>query len=97
MHFMNQWDIESAKEQYRNHPVLSIATQFLWALMEETNMHSDGWCYWPKPVRAADRLMTLIESGDGTITDLRRALVPIKTFYTKYGYKAGMQYPEVIL
>lgn len=97
MHFMNEWDVREAAERHRNNPVLSIATQFLVALMEETNMHSDGWCYWPKPVHAAHKLMILIESGTGTMTDLRRALVPIKTFYTKYGFKAGMRYPEVIL
>ena len=97
MHFMNEWEVRAAADRYRNDPVLSVATQFLVALMEETDMHSDGWCYWPKPVRAADKLMTLIESGTGTLTDLRRALVPIKTFYTKYGLKAGMCYPRVII
>lgn len=95
MRFMNQWDVEDARARYAEHPVLGPATTTLHNLMTWTNAHSDGWAYWPKPTRAAAKLMELIER-DGT-TQYRRderpdvtedeyklALRPIKTFRTKH-------------
>lgn len=101
MRFMNEWDVEEALVRCCQHPILGPATQTISNLVEWTNSHSDGWAYWPKPVRAATRLMALIE-GDGhpggmrgarfdgdrddvTVADYRAALRPIKAFRTRQG------------
>lgn len=95
MLFMNRWEIDESVERYRNHPVLSRATRFLAEFRDETDANSDGWCYWPLPVRAAARLMTLIQSGDATESQFKSALGPIKSFYTRSGNAAGMRFPNV--
>jgi len=95
MRFMNTWDIQEASWRYRAHPVLGPATLTLGYLEEWTNRNSDGWHIWPKPCRAAAKLMELIE-GDGTWEareNLERAtpeaykaaLRPIKAFRTRQG------------
>lgn len=84
MHFMNAADIDWAVERHARHPVLSRATKILSALKDLVNANSDGWAYWPHPVRAADKIITLIESGDGTEEDLKKAIVPLKTFLTRF-------------
>lgn len=95
MKFMNEWDISTAYEHYADHPVLGPATTTLANLRDWANQNSDGWAYWPKPARAAARLMTLIE-GDGTNAarhDLsratpaayRQAVAPVKAFRTRQG------------
>lgn len=90
MLFMNAWDIVEARARYEHHPVLSRATTFLEWFANETNKHSDGWAYWPKPCRAAKRLQELIQSGNATEAQYKAALVPIKRFFTVSGIKAGM-------
>lgn len=102
MRFMNQWDVEEAAQRYgHHHPVLGPATATLLNLMRWTNQNSDGWAYWPKPTRAAAKLMGLIEGDlhpegvrgarfdvereDVTAAAYRTALRPIKTFRTKHG------------
>jgi hypothetical protein len=95
---MNRWDIEEACSLYQSHPVLGPATQTLHNLMVWTDSHSDGWAYWPKPARAAKRLMELIEGdgtweyrfGDGirekaTVEEYKAALRPVKAFRTRQG------------
>jgi len=96
MKFMNEWDIAEAVARYRQHPILGPATETLRNLMEWTNNNSDGWPYWPKPCRAAAKLMELIERDgtsryrfdedrdDVTIEEYRKALQPIKEFRTKH-------------
>ena len=96
MRFMNEYDIEMAARQHSLHPVLGPAIQTLDNLRYWTNQNSDGWAYWPKPCRAAARLMELIE-GDGTsfyrfddyrqdatVEKLKAALKPIKAFRTRF-------------
>jgi hypothetical protein len=100
MHYMNDYEIERALETaLRNDlPVMTEAVYRLIKLYNWTNSNSDGWAYWPKPVRAADKLMTLIESVDPFAggmwgdeaddldpADLKRALTPIKSFLTRQG------------
>ena len=97
MRFMNTWEITRAAEVYADHPLLGPATQTLAALRDATDANSDGWCYWPKPARAAAKLIELIER-DGTATyafdraradvspeELKAALRPIKAFRTRSG------------
>lgn len=91
MKFMNEWEIEMNVERYRYHLALGPATRFLDAYMREVNSHSDGWPYWSAPVKAAAKLMTVIEKGDqATQRDVLKALTPIKAFMTRRGLKAGM-------
>ncbi len=95
--FMNQYEIEERRNQYRRHPLLGPATHTLESLMEATNRNSDGWAYWPKPSRAASRLMDLIERDgtskyrfdderpDVTLAELKAAYAPLRAFRTRSG------------
>jgi hypothetical protein len=95
MRFMNRWDIDRAVGMYADHPVLGPATETIRDLMEWTDRNSDGWHVWPKPCRAAKRLMELIERDgtnayfggprlDATVEEYKAALRPIKAFRTRY-------------
>src|SRR5688572_26137550 len=93
MMFMNVWEVEEARARYSDHPVLGPATATLCALVDWTNANSDGWAYWPKPTRAAEKLQRLIqgdresrydrERADATPEKLAAALRPIKSFRTR--------------
>jgi hypothetical protein len=96
MRFMNTYDIDNAVRQFEGHPTLGPATRTLANLCECANDNSDGWAYWPKPARAAAKLMTLID-GDGTweyrygdrnevtAAQVKAAYAPIKAFRTRSG------------
>lgn len=97
MRYMNEWDIDRAEALYAGHPILGPAVRTLRNLVAWTNRNSDGWAYWPKPCRAAAKLMEMIER-DGTSryafdevradvsrAELRAALRPIKAFRTRQG------------
>jgi len=94
MRFMNAWDVDRAVETFADHPVLGPATLTIRNLMDWTNENSDGWAYWPKPARAAKRLIDLIERDgtwearygerlDATVEEYKAALRPIKAFRTR--------------
>jgi hypothetical protein len=97
MRYMNTYEIEDAARRFRDHAILGPAVQTLTNLMNWTNENSDGWAYWPKPARAAARLMLLIEGDDPrsavfdrkredvTLAEYRKALAPIKSFRTRQG------------
>jgi hypothetical protein len=101
MYFLNQYEIEDVADRYRNHPVLSKATAFLHSFMHEVNQHSDGWAYWRPPVQAAKQLMTLIhdtprvDPAGVTEEAFKKALAPIRAFYTRRGNAAGMAFPSL--
>lgn len=95
MRYMNQYDMAIAAQRNQGHPVKARATLFLIQFAEQVNEHSDGWAYWQKPLRAASKLIELVESGDPTEAQYKAALIPIKAFYTRHGYRAGMQFPAV--
>lgn len=109
MLFMNEWEVEDRAAKYKHHEVLGPATAFLKEYMEQVNGNSDGWPHWSTPVRAAAKLITLIQTEDAnqrnlytstpqvpvTFVALHKALTPIKAFYTRKGYAAGMKFPEV--
>lgn len=96
MKYMNDYDIARAASHHADHPILGPAVETLQNLVDWTNSHSDGWAYWPKPCRAACKLITLID-GDGTWFYLygdrddvtaeayRAALRPLKSFRTRHG------------
>lgn len=83
MLFMNRWEIAEACHRHASHPWLSRATVVLAELMRIADDVSDGWAYWPKPARAARKLMELIKSGDATEAQLKAACSPIKAFMTR--------------
>jgi hypothetical protein len=103
MKWMNHYEIDEAALRYRDHPILGPATQTLGNLVIAADQNSDGWCYWPKPARAAARLMELIERDgtskyrfdrdrvDVTVAEYRKALVPIKAFRTRSGLKFDIE------
>lgn len=94
MRYMNDYDIHIAARTYAAQPNLTAAIQTLDNLRQWADENSDGWAYWPKPVRAASKLMELIE-GDGTnaaiaerrtndisLAALKKALAPVRAFRT---------------
>ena len=94
MRYMNRWDIDRANETFKDHPVLGPACQTVRNLADWTDANSDGWAYWPKPCRAAKRLINLIERDgtwearygsrdDATVEEYRAALKPVKAFRTR--------------
>lgn len=90
---MNEWDVEDLERRFYvdETPHLREAARVLARLVDWTNRNSDGWCYWPKPSRAAKSLMTLLEAADRydpvdvTATQLTKALSPVKAFLTRQG------------
>lgn len=104
MKYFNDYDIARAEQCCGNRPVLARAIQFLKAFKDEVDSHSDGWAYWNQPVQAAAKLMGVIEIvlnwespdvADITEAQLNAALSPIRSFYTRRGYAAGMTYPTI--
>lgn len=94
--WMNAYDIEEAVQRYGGQDsALGRAVRFLDVFTSEVNYHSDGWSSWQAPAKAASQLMTLIESEAMTEAQYRKALVPIRGFYTRKGYAAGMKFPTV--
>ena len=86
---MNEYEVEEAADRFRRHPVLSIATQFLLAYKNHINQISDGWPYWSSASQAARQLQDLIPhsyqaAASVSETDVRKAMIPIKSFCTKY-------------
>lgn len=83
MLFMNTIEVDEAAIKHRAHPILGPATKLLSDLRDLADSVSDGWCYWPKPVRAAKLLMEMIQTNpDPRKNDLKRAVAPIKAFCT---------------
>lgn len=95
--WMNEYDIEDALRLTARFelPVARRAAEILSSLKDWTNEHSDGWPYWQKPAKAADKLMTALQSAiqasrqrdneDMTEAQLKAALTPIKAFLTRHG------------
>lgn len=89
MRFMNDWDIDQAIAWHTraSRPNRLGAALVINNLAEWANAHSDGWAYWPKPARAAARLMELADDTradeDCTDAELAAAVRPVKSFLTK--------------
>lgn len=98
MQYLNDYDIEFARlrfDEYRT-PNRYYLTNVVANLAQWADSVSDGWAYWPKPCRAAQRAIALIESTtsaaddrqereDATIEETKAALRPIKSFLTRQG------------
>lgn len=95
--WMNEYEVESAIRLFDDPdtPNLYAAAESLAQLVEWTNSNSDGWPYWPKPAKAATRLMDLLQMAqrqayngtlrDASAADLTTALRPVKAFLTRQG------------
>lgn len=108
MRYMNDYDIHNAVSRFTraskpNRLALALVVR---NLAEWADQHSDGWHSWPKPARAADKAMALIESRTNAendeqervdITDeqLLAAVKPIKAFLSRY--QATPEAREIIL
>ena len=71
----------------RNNHLILRATKLLDDLKDAVNANSDGWPYWMPPKRAAKKLEALINDcreEDLTEEKLKKAITPIKSFYTKW-------------
>ena len=88
MLFMNDSDIYQASKRFELDSAKHHAVEILQAHIEVINANSDGWAYWRPPVVAAKRLMELIKGPPVSETTaaecLKRALCPLRTFYTKH-------------
>lgn len=98
MKFMNDYDIDHALRRFDD---TDTPNRFRLAvvvnnLADWTNDNSDGWAYWPKPLRAASKAIFLIasttsaandaqERTDATDVEVTLALRPIKSFLTRQG------------
>lgn len=95
MTWMNEYEIDEALRFTARNELwyLRKGAEILSRLRDWTNENSDGWPYWQKPARAANRLMELLEKArrddrrgdaeDITEAELRKALSPIKAFLTR--------------
>lgn len=91
--YMNDYDIEFALRRFDSPstPNRYLVALTISRLAEWTNSHSDGWAYWPKPLRAAERAMRLVGSSTNAANDAQErtdaevtaALRPIKAFLTR--------------
>jgi hypothetical protein len=98
--YMNDHEVQYAKQRLPqvkdegSRAVLTAAIKLLEDLIELTNSVSDGWAYWKKPCKAAQKLQELIQSGFPTnlnnftpavVTQaqLKAACSPIKAFMTR--------------
>ena len=98
MLFANDYDIAQYVDRYRTHPVLGKAARMLAAVAHDAGGNSDGWCYWPAPCRATKQLQILLQRGDATEAEYRKALGPIRSFYTRaHAGKYGSSYPAMLV
>lgn len=95
--WMNEWEVRDQPDRFdaETHPNAERGARILLNLLVWVNNNSDGWPYWSKPTRAADRLMDLLRKTDAgcsgadvTAEELAYALRPIKSFLTKHGVDA---------
>jgi len=109
--WMNEYDVMQAQYLFDPAVVPNLAqgAYVLHNLMDWTNDNSDGWPYWNKPSRAADRLMTMLQDHsyaaqfghdrqgnpltDVSAADLTKALAPIKAFLTRQGARDALVIP----
>jgi hypothetical protein len=97
MIYMNRYDIDNAVQQYGKDTVLGKAARFLADYRVEVDANSDGWAYWHAPVKAASKLIQMFDHPTlATEAEFKRALTPIRSFYTKIGLRAGMKFPTVL-
>jgi hypothetical protein len=106
MRFMNDYDIQRAVSRFTqaNKPNRLGAALVIANLAEWADTVSDGWHSWPKPCRAAEGLIRLVESTtheanqrqedvDATDAELAAAVKPVKAFLTRMAKQQHGLYP----
>jgi hypothetical protein len=95
--FANSLDIAMYVERYQSHPVLGRAARMLAAVAHDADCHSDGWHSWPLPSRACKQLHEMLRGNiPATEENYRKALAPIKAFYTRaHRGQYGGSYPAM--
>lgn len=109
MRYMNDYDLDRAVSRFTqastpNRLALALTVR---ELAEQTNMVSDGWAYWTKPTRAADKAMSMIESRtyaedqaqeaeDISDAELVAAMRPIRSFLTRHAHVYSSEARELI-
>lgn len=93
MRYMNEFDLHNARQYYvrGTQPNRLALVMVVDALRNWADQNSDGWAYWPKPVRAASKAMELIdgrEATDVTNAEMMAAVKPIKAFLTRQRVEA---------
>ena len=96
MRFMNEFDLHFASQRFGGGRTPNRLALVLLVnnMRDYADGHSDGWAYWPKPARACDKAMALIESRtnrendeqerhDITDAEMLAAARPIKAFLTR--------------
>lgn len=84
MYFMNTWEIDEAFHRHHSHPILQPATILLKRFRDVIDENSDGWAYWNAPVKAAKRLMMMIQHPEtASEEEFKKAQTPIKSFCTR--------------
>lgn len=94
--FVNSMDVDSLRDAYgSNANNIGRAVRLLAAVRDHADENSDGWAYWRKPSHACNQLVELLRRcnvmphahwlapAQPTDAELRKAVAPIKTFYTK--------------
>jgi len=110
MRFMNDYDLAYARRRFGrgNTPNRLALVLVVDNLREQTNLVSDGWAYWPKPCRAAEKAIRLIESTTNAANDKQEyydiseaamlaAVRPIKAFLTRHAHVYSAEQRELIL
>ena len=100
MNFANEFDLHHARNRFGRGttPNRLALTMVVDRLREWSDNNSDGWAYWPKPVRAATRAIDIImehDTADISDADLASTVKPIKAFLTRQ--KVSEQDRELIL
>jgi hypothetical protein len=107
MRFMNDYDLDYARARFTRSatPNRLALVMVVDNLREWADSVSDGWAYWPKPARAADKAMALIESRtyaenqrqeaeDITDAEMLDAVKPIKAFLTRMAKERHGLHPD---
>jgi len=95
--FANRHDITDWVDRYGEYdvPNLGTAALTLQRLQEQVDSMSDGWGYWRAGTAAGGRLVAALQVADvqyrrgGELRDLtdaelKRALIPVKSFLTRH-------------
>ena len=104
---MNEYDLEDARSRFTGSttPNRLALVMVVDNLREWADTVSDGWAYWPKPCRAAEKAISLIESRtyaenlaqeDNDISDaeMLAAVKPIKSFLTRMAKERHGLHPD---
>lgn len=107
MVFLNESEVREAQHlaHRSDTPNLAAGADTLARLVEWTNNNSDGWAYWPKPGRAAQKLQEALETArkqyytgreveDLSAADLAKVLRPIRSFLTREGVSHDVLQPR---